>query len=209
MCYFSKFVCHDSRKPKERANTRPFRKSPQKLNGVERFQDNYVISVPISAPTSPFSSPAMSPQRSAGDIFTSHYMSPQVWSAPEMPPSDMNLGLGFSYLMSPEKTAFSVDSSPLHSPRVSPRQSTRSPTGPTSPLHKKLSLETTSAWRDSNGQANVHPLPLPPGATSPSQPTSISQIAAKPDLMPIISQWQKGKLIGRGTFGSVYVASNR
>ncbi|XP_057501400.1 LOW QUALITY PROTEIN: mitogen-activated protein kinase kinase kinase 5-like [Actinidia eriantha] len=206
----SKFVCNDSRKTKEHANTRPFRKSPQKLNGVERFQDNYVISVPISAPTSSFSSPAMSPQRSAGDIFTSHYMSPQVWSAPEMPPPlDMNLGLGFSYLMSPEKTAFSVDSSPLHSPRVSPRQSTRSPTGPTSPLHKKLSLETTSAWRDGNGQANVHPLPLPPGATSPSQPTSISQITAKPDLMPIISQWQKGKLIGRGTFGSVYVASNR
>ncbi|GFZ21772.1 mitogen-activated protein kinase kinase kinase 5 [Actinidia rufa] len=105
-------------KTKEHANTRPFRKSPKKLN---------------------------------------------VWSAPEMPPLDMNLGLGFSYLMFPEKTAFSVDSSPLHSP-----------------------------------SANVHPLPLPRGATSPSQPTSISQITAKPDLMPIISQWQKGKLIGRG-----------
>ncbi|PSS21339.1 Mitogen-activated protein kinase kinase kinase [Actinidia chinensis var. chinensis] len=204
-----KVACHDSRKTKEHANTRPFRKSPKKLNGVERFQDSYVISVPISAPTSTFSSPAMSPQRSAGDIFTSHYMSPQVWSAPEMPPLDMNLGLGFSYLMFPEKTAFSVDSSPLHSPSVSPCRSTRSPTGPTSPLHKKLSLETTSAWCDSNGQANVHPLPLPRGATSPSQLTSISQITAKPDLMPIISQWQKGKLIGRGTFGSVYVASNR
>ncbi|GFY94205.1 mitogen-activated protein kinase kinase kinase 5 [Actinidia rufa] len=121
-------------------------------------------------------------------------MSPQVWSAPEMPPPlDMNLGLGFSYLMSPEKTAFSVDSSPLHSPRVSPRRSTRSPTGPTSPLHKKLSLETTSAWRDGNGQANVHPLPLPPGATSPSQPTSISQITAKPDLMPINISMAKRK----------------
>ncbi|KAL6545494.1 Mitogen-activated protein kinase kinase kinase 5 [Orobanche gracilis] len=27
--------------------------------------------------------------------------------------------------------------------------------------------------------------------------------------MPIRSQWQKGKLIGRGAFGSVYVDSNR
>ncbi|GFY93883.1 mitogen-activated protein kinase kinase kinase 5 [Actinidia rufa] len=147
-----KVACHDSRKTKEHANTRPFRKSPKKLNGVERFLDSYVISVPISAPTSTFSSPAMSPQRKCWGYF---YVSLYVTSS----------------LVCTGDASFGYESS--------------------------------------NGQANVHPLPLPRGATSPSQPTSISQITAKPDLMPIISQWQKGKLIGRGTFGSVYVASNR
>ncbi|KAL6993703.1 mitogen-activated protein kinase kinase kinase, partial [Sarracenia purpurea var. burkii] len=174
----------------------------QKLNGVGRFQDK----LPTSAPTSPISSPAQSPQRIARDIFMSNHISSrvnQVWSAPEMPHLDMNFGLGFSYQMSPEQTAFSVDSSPLQSPRVSPQtphRSTRSPSGSTSPLNTRLSLETPSTWRDSNAQAIVHPLPLPPRVASPSQ--------SKPELMPIKPQWQKGKLIGRGTFGSVYVGSN-
>ncbi|KAI8019227.1 Mitogen-activated protein kinase kinase kinase 5 [Camellia lanceoleosa] len=208
----STFPFHDSRKNKDHADTRSG-KSPQELNCMERFHFNYGFNIPISAPTSPYSSPTRSPHRCAGDNITSHCMSPQVfqmWSAPEMPPLDLNLGLGFSHqILSPEKTAFSVDSSPLHSPRLSPRQSTRIPSGPPSPLHKKLSVDTHSVRRDSNAQAVVHPLPLPPGATSPSKPSPIPQATAKPEVMPIKSQWQKGKLIGRGTFGSVYVASNR
>ncbi|GMP31546.1 hypothetical protein CsSME_00005712 [Camellia sinensis var. sinensis] len=208
----STFPFHDSRKNKDHADTRSG-KSPQELNCMERFQFNYGFNIPISAPTSPYSSPTRSPHRCAGDNITSHCMSPQVfqmWSAPEMPPLDLNLGLEFSHqILSPEKTAFSVDSSPLHSPRLSPRQSSRIPSGPPSPLHKKLSVDTHSVRRDSNAQAVVHPLPLPPGATSPSKPSPIPQATAKPEVMPIKSQWQKGKLIGRGTFGSVYVASNR
>ncbi|KAH6761762.1 mitogen-activated protein kinase kinase kinase 5 [Perilla frutescens var. hirtella] len=41
------------------------------------------------------------------------------------------------------------------------------------------------------------------------QASPISQAVGKPEPIPIRSQWQKGKLIGKGTFGSVYVASNR
>lgn len=164
-------------------------KAPQELNGIERNKDAYLFNIPSSAPSSPFSSPARSPQRIPRDIFTSRvFKSPtvfQAWSAPEMHPSDTNLGSAFSYQMSPEgKCAFSVESSPLHSPRVSPRRCSRSPGGPTSP--------------------NAHRLPLPPGATSPTKIPSVSPI-----VMPKKSQWQKGKLIGRGTFGSVYAASNR
>ena len=32
---------------------------------------------------------------------------------------------------------------------------------------------------------------------------------AKTESLPMKNQWQKGKLLGRGTFGTVYVATNR
>ncbi|XP_057975525.1 mitogen-activated protein kinase kinase kinase 5 isoform X2 [Malania oleifera] len=188
------------------------RNGPQDLKS-EGSHEKFRINVPVqSAPTSPFSSPMRSPQRiTTGDIFQSHYMALQglhVWSAPEMPVLDMVLG--FPSYASPDRTTFSVDSSPLHSPSVrSPRQNLRSPSGPTSPLHPKLSLETAAARRENNGHVNVHPLPLPPMAALPSQATPIPQVTCKPEVLPMTLQWQKGKLIGRGTFGSVYVATNR
>ncbi|CAH1437493.1 unnamed protein product [Lactuca virosa] len=75
--------------------------------------------------------------------------------------------------------------------------------------------------RDKNAHATLatgHPLPLPPGATTTTtttttttpQPPSSPQINSRHDSMPRIqSPWQNGKLIGRGTFGRVYVGSNR
>ncbi|PIN16072.1 MEKK [Handroanthus impetiginosus] len=215
----------DSRPNTEYSEARPFRKSPQRQNGKERYSDSYHINIPISAPATPYSSLVLSPPRS--DMWATQYMTPpgvfQVWSAPEMPHSDGNLGLGFSYQMPSERTASSVSNSPLQSPRLSP-------TRPASPLNTKISSEAPLARWESNAQATVHPLPLPPGApvTSqpspispagpksdfsgtniPLQPSPVSPAGSKPELMPIKSQWQKGKLIGRGTFGSVYVASNR
>ncbi|KAA8547223.1 hypothetical protein F0562_003913 [Nyssa sinensis] len=198
----------DARKQKEHAETRPSTKVPPELNGLARVQYNYRLNAPISAPTSP----ALSQRGSTRDVFTSHYMSPnvQVWSAPEMRPLDMTLGLGFPYQILSEKTAFSVDSSPLHSPRASPcRNTTRSPSGPASPLHNKLSLEAPTSWRECNAQASDHPLPLPPSAATSSPLAPVSQVTVKPEAIPMKCQWKKGKLIGRGTFGSVYVATNR
>ncbi|KAH9794920.1 mitogen-activated protein kinase kinase kinase 5 [Citrus sinensis] len=59
----------------------------------------------------------------------------------------------------------------------------------------------------------AHPLPLPPGALSPpkSSATSavMSHITEKASASSKKSQWQKGELIGRGTFGSVYIGTNR
>lgn len=140
--------------------------------------------------------------------------------------------------MPSDKIALLVDDSPHTSPTVS------------SSIHvpSKISFETPVMRRESNAEANVHTLPLPPrtdmsslptpvssnfatsdlsGATMSLPPTlistlaarpeppevkkasAISQVVLKPEEVPMRSQWQKGKLIGRGTFGSVYVASNK
>ncbi|XWS33652.1 hypothetical protein CRYUN_Cryun22dG0100800 [Craigia yunnanensis] len=146
---------------------------------------------------------------STGDMFP-HYMVPPenpVWSAPEMPTSD------FPGLPPPafyDFSAFSTDNTPLHSPpNRSSRRRNRSQSGPTLSIHQKLSLEISSSRPESNGPIYVHPLPLPPGAAMASPSASISQVTTKPEPLPMNCQWQKGKLIGRGTFGSVYVASNR
>ncbi|CAK8568244.1 unnamed protein product [Lathyrus sativus] len=57
--------------------------------------------------------------------------------------------------------------------------------------------------------ADAHPLPLPPPPRASPQP---QQSSAQHDSTEIShsmkSQWQKGKLIGRGSFGSVYHATN-
>ncbi|KAK3023978.1 hypothetical protein RJ639_042868 [Escallonia herrerae] len=210
-CY-CRLACQDVRRDTEHTEVQSSRKSPKNQNDGKMIRHNYRINIPFSAPNSPLASPAVSPQRSNGDYITSQYMSPQVyqvWSAPEMPPLDMNLGIGFSYHIPSEKAPSSVDSSPLPSPTVSPHRNVRSPVRSASPFHNRLHVETSPVRRETSAQANVHPLPLPPGAVMPSQPAHPPQPTAKPELMPSKSQWQKGKLIGRGTFGSVYVASNR
>lgn len=145
-------------------------------------RENYNLS--RSAPTSVFSSPAVSPRRSnIGDPFP-------LFMAPEYQD-----GAAFPSLLSPKKPALSPTHSPLHSP--TPRSPRFSP---------------NASNFDSNSLANAHPLPLPPGAAVPAQPPSIiihQNAAPNPTTSSMKGQWQKGKLIGRGTFGSVYLATNR
>ncbi|GMI98012.1 mitogen-activated protein kinase kinase kinase 5 [Hibiscus trionum] len=182
----------------------------REVNRGDNSQDEFKVNVPItSAPASPFrSSSPFSPHRmSTGDMFP-HYIAPtgkQVWSAPEMPTLDM---AGLPPPAFYDFTVFSTDDAPLHSPNISPRRPYRSQSGPPSPIHQDYSREFSSSRPESNGPI-VHPLPLPPGAAMASPPAPIPQVPTKPELLPMNCQWQKGKLIGRGTFGSVYVASNR
>ncbi|KAI3503109.1 hypothetical protein L1887_31545 [Cichorium endivia] len=138
----------------------------------------------VSAPTTPISSRAVFPSPSKTNTPLI-----QLWSTPELP-------------------------SPVHSTQI--RTATKSPNPSSSPLHKKSSIESPMSRHGSNVQApmasaSVHPLPLPPGAPL-HPPSSPSQTNNKPHSLPKTprkSRWQKGKLIGRGTFGSVYVSSNR
>ncbi|KAL6220443.1 hypothetical protein ACLB2K_008199 [Fragaria x ananassa] len=118
----------------------------------------------------------------------------------------------------------SAPSSPCASPRFSPR---RTPGDLGTPSRNQGSPTARSPLRQPQGSSplhpllsvasEVHPLPLPPGASlpPPSVPPSPSLLSPQPavtpkqESQPIKGQWQKGKLIGRGTFGSVYVATNR
>ncbi|PWA88516.1 phosphorylase kinase, gamma catalytic subunit [Artemisia annua] len=90
--------------------------------------------------------------------------------------------------------------SPVHSPQ----KRVKSPRSSSAPLHNSP-IGSPMSLHDSNAHATmtkVHPLPLPPQAQTSNKPDSLTKT-------PRQSRWQKGKLIGRGTFGSVYVGSNR
>ncbi|KAM1174769.1 hypothetical protein TB1_026660 [Malus domestica] len=210
----SVFACRERRKNNEHCfepKSRSTRRNRGR-KGLESYPSDFRLDVPKptwSAPASPFSSPTFSPHRpNAGDLLP--HLVPvgnQGWSAPEMPTCDV------PFAHSPpsfsEYSIQSNDNSPLQSPsNRSPCRNVRSPPGSTSPLHPTLSFEAPTVRREVNGYAEVHPLPLPPGA-SLSLPSPQAILTPKPESQPVKGQWQKGKLIGRGTFGSVYVATNR
>lgn len=148
-------------------------------------------------------------------VFPKMDMSPgiQLRSAPDTPLQDMTPGAGYHYHTT-QRSVHGFDGSCVHSPER--RARIKSPMQSGSPLHKKMPFEGPMSRVDSNAQAamtTVHPLPLPPGAAglSPSSPPQTG-IGNRPDLVAETSKqsrWKKGKLIGRGTFGSVYVGSNR
>ncbi|GMI67600.1 MAP KINASE KINASE KINASE 3, mitogen-activated protein kinase kinase kinase 3 [Hibiscus trionum] len=97
----------------------------------------------------------------------------------------------------------------------SPGPGSRRPTSPTSPLHHQLSAGSIESptGRKEDGKSVCHKLPLPPGSpTSPSSslPSSSSTRAcAVTENTPCtLSKWRRGRLLGRGTFGHVYLGFN-
>lgn len=94
----------------------------------------------------------------------------------------------------------------------SPAHGSRGPASPTSPLHPRLhalSLDSPTGKQD-DGRSQCHPLPLPPG--SPTSLSALSNARANGQLENTagnLSKWKKGKLLGRGTFGHVYLGFNR
>ncbi|MED6218255.1 hypothetical protein PIB30_025178 [Stylosanthes scabra] len=83
----------------------------------------------------------------------------------------------------------------LHSPDLSPRRGW-------SLFHNPNNIR-----EGSRPENNAHPLPLPPKSPLPAQSTIMHQTS---EISPSVKKgpWQKGKLIGRGSFGSVYHATN-
>ncbi|KAL1563241.1 mitogen-activated protein kinase kinase kinase [Salvia divinorum] len=188
-------------------------------------------SIFMSAPTSPVSSPSASYYKIPLGIIRAR-------SEPKIPHSNGNTGLSCSNYQVPldRISGLSVEDPPVITRTLlSSHSHVETALEVGLPEPSKISLE----WRESFSHANVHTLPLPPGAHIPTplssssssashhsgatkstlvarsehpgfkQTSTISQVVGKPEPMPIRSQWQKGKLIGRGTFGSVYVGSNR
>ncbi|XP_062188963.1 mitogen-activated protein kinase kinase kinase 5-like [Phragmites australis] len=184
----------------------------------EKFQDkssaetmNFRLNIPAkSAPSSAFSSPQCSPRRLSNADFSSTVPStqgPHAWSAPSIRSMDF-MGAS-SPRTSPEKYIGGPERSPCYSALRSPILMPRNTSAPPSPMHSKLFPENHISRTEGNGSINFHPLPLPPGALSPMQTTFSNQPAPKVEMPSVAGQWQKGKLLGSGTFGCVYEATNR
>lgn len=95
----------------------------------------------------------------------------------------------------------------------SPGPCSRGPTSPTSPLHTRLSginLDSPQSGRQEDSRSPCHPLPLPPGSpTSPSSLPNNRNGGALESPTFTLSKWKRGRLLGRGTFGQVYLGFNR
>ncbi|KAJ6847616.1 mitogen-activated protein kinase kinase kinase 5-like [Iris pallida] len=173
----SRFSCQNAHRspelieaPSNKYVSRDYKKAIRDPNSVEN--GNFRLNIPAkSAPASAFSSPALSPRRSSNvDCMPFHNSPPgfQGWSAPEFPLKETLTGSCIQ--TSPDIILHSSDPFSLHSPaRRSPGTRSRNPSAPPSPLHPKLYPDGSSPWHESNGNGNVHPLPLPPGAAVPSQ----------------------------------------
>lgn len=173
----------------------------QNSEGVE---ENFRLNVPArSAPGSGFTSPNLSPKRySTVDLF--HPTFHQA-SSPSDASSDRRAG--YSIQLSTARITQSADHSPLSSPtRRNPVNRTWNHQNGVVHSHHKSLPESPVDWPEGN---NVHPLPLPPGVSQQPQLATNHNNVDKPDIPSVKGQWQKGKLLGRGTYGSVYEATNR
>lgn len=153
-----------------------------------------VAAKPKSAPTSVLTSPDTSPCRSSNvDFFD--------------PTANFSLEVNDKSKMLSAKTVHSPDQFSIHCPLSLTRYfNPKIEEG--SQNHKFLSRVCPE-----NNLLDSHPLPLPPRASSPKQLSVVlhqSRIKhhATENLPSVKGRWQKGKLIGRGTFGSVFHATN-
>ncbi|CAK7347605.1 unnamed protein product [Dovyalis caffra] len=172
-----------------------------------------LITSPRSAPTSGLPSPApVSPKRSYTGDFLPSFVAHQEYplrSTLEIP--DLGRLASHSSRVPPVKTAFSPDHSPLHSPTLkSPYLNLKNKFS--FPSHHKLCQGSSKEWPESS-RVSSHPLPLPPGfspsQSMPSPPTAIHNMSEKLNVPVRKNQWVKGKLIGSGTYGRVYIGTNR
>lgn len=215
----SVFASQETRRNTEQGETKPSRMGHCESAGDNcNNNNNNLGSVPRRRSISGFASPSMSPQKTMNGDFVPYYYASskgnQFWSAPEMTICEAGL-LPPAFF---DLSALGNEASPSPTSHQSPkrrsphRQHARALSGPPSPVHTMLSHDISMVRRESIAPpVSVHPLPLPPGAAvhSPPAAATFSHAVAKSESLPMNSQWQKGKLIGRGTFGSVYVATNR
>ncbi|XP_052185203.1 mitogen-activated protein kinase kinase kinase YODA-like [Diospyros lotus] len=184
----------------------------------------------FSAPDSSMSSPSRSPVRAFG---TEQIINAAFWTGKTYP--DLPL-LGSGHCSSPgsgqnsghnsmggdmsgqlfwQPSRGSPEYSLIPSPRMtSPGPGSRIHSGAVTPLHPRAGGVATD-----DGKQQSHRLPLPPVTVSNAYPFSHSNSAAASPSVPRSpgrsehptspgSRWKKGKLLGRGTFGHVYVGFN-
>lgn len=189
-----------------------------------------------SAPDSSMSSPSRSPLRAFG---TDQVVNSAFWCGKHYadvtllgsghcssPGSGHNsghnsMGGDMSGQLFWQQSRGSPEYSPLPSPRMtSPGPASRIHSGAVTPIHPRAGVAPVEThWLD-DGKQQSHRLPLPPVIVPNSLPFSHSNSAATSPSVPrspgrsenptsAISRFKKGKLLGRGTFGHVYVGFNR
>ncbi|XP_016477982.1 mitogen-activated protein kinase kinase kinase 3-like [Nicotiana tabacum] len=89
----------------------------------------------------------------------------------------------------------------------------RGTTTTSSPLHPRFSsinLDSPTGKLDNDVRSECHQLPLPPGSPpSPSALPNPRPCGVAEGSTVNMSKWKKGRLLGRGTFGHVYLGFNR
>ncbi|KAK4436286.1 Mitogen-activated protein kinase kinase kinase YODA [Sesamum alatum] len=190
-----------------------------------------------SAPDSSMSSPSRSPMRACGyeqvtsTAFTAGKLYPDFpflgsgqCSSPGSGQTSGHNSMGgdLSGQLFLQPSRGSPEYSPNRSPRMmSPGPGSRIHSGAVTPLHPRAGgghSESQSNWPDDAKQQS-HRLPLPPITISNSSPFSHQNSAVTSPSLPRSpgraenlaspgSRWKKGKLLGRGTFGHVYVGFN-
>ncbi|CAE5960131.1 unnamed protein product [Arabidopsis arenosa] len=105
---------------------------------------------------------------------------------------------------------FNVAAAPRSPERASPKAATAT-IRPTSPLHQRLSgvvsLESSTGRNDDGrSSSECHPLPRPP--TSPTSPSAVHGSWIGGGYETTSPKWKKGKFLGSGTFGQVYLGFN-
>lgn len=152
----------------------------------ESSTHNFKLNIPPrSAPTSGLSSPVLSSQR-----FKSVNFVPSASSDPQLLLSSNSKEnfLGYCGRVSPSSL---FPNGHLNTPNSSPLNSPRQ-------IH---------GFQNTNHH-NLHPLPLPPSSPKRTQSPTSTNTFKKLETSSSKSQWVKGKLIGRGTYGSVFEAVN-
>ncbi|KAL1539504.1 mitogen-activated protein kinase kinase kinase [Salvia divinorum] len=167
---------------------------PQELH-LDTAANEFALHFPArSAPSSGYSSPLLSPQKyRTSDLFRPSF---QVLSAST---SDR---ISNSCKISPMPTP---EHSPLHSPTK--HRNTKN-SNVVFPHSRNMSLAEGLAARADANNASVHPLPLPPSVSSRASPTTLHS-TDRLDFLSVKGQWQRGRPIGRGTYGNVYIATHR
>lgn len=191
-----------------------------------------------SAPDSSMSSPSRSPMRAFGteQAVNSAFWAAKTYTDVTIagsghgssPGSGHNsghnsMGGDMSGQLFWQQSRGSPEYSPVPSPRMtSPGPGSRIHSGAVTPIHPRAGgalNDSQTSWPD-DGKQQSHRLPLPPVTISNASPFSHSNSAATSPSVPRSpgraenpaspgSRWKKGKLLGRGTFGHVYVGFNR
>ncbi|TKY45222.1 Mitogen-activated protein kinase kinase kinase YODA [Spatholobus suberectus] len=190
-----------------------------------------------SAPDSSRSSPSRSPLRAFGteQVLNSAFWAGRPYSEVNLggsghcssPGSGHNsghnsMGGDMSGQLFWQPSRGSPEYSPVPSPRMtSSGPSSRIQSGAVTPIHPRAggTPSESQTGRVDDGKQS-HRLPLPPLAVTNTLPFSHSNSAATSPSMPRSpgradnpispgSRWKKGKLLGRGTFGHVYVGFNK